>query len=554
MRLDNVPIALSALLLALIAWFRFHLAPFPGGAEALPAFADDFSALLRAERFVVFPLGIAASIATWIVMLRHGAPRSRRGLLQGGAAVLFFVAGVITTLVGEPLAKAVLEQVASGSTDGLAPLLDRWAMGHSIQLAIALAIFGCLVIADRQPIPPGATGASALGPRQRTLLFLLGTATLFEGYDAFIASMALPYIGRDLGASEATLGLALAAIRVGALASMALGRVADRRGRRGLLLVTIVAYTVSTAATGLSRGVADFVLFQFFAQIFLVTELAVAQVVIAEEFPASFRSTGQGMLGAFGALGAGMAALLFPIFQETSLGWRGLYFVGIAPLLLTAYLRRALPETERWQQARASGAIAERRLGELLRGALAARFVALLAIGFAIGASVAPAFAFASYRATNAFGWTPSQVSALVILGGGLGMLGWFVSGWLSERWGRRGVGACALVATTVAAAGYYATAHLAPAFALLVFANAAASVALNALGTELFPTALRSTAKSWISNFGVIGAVAGMVAVGVLGPRLGGSDATILALAAFPVASALLLAWVPETRGLELD
>ena len=49
---------------------------------------------------------------------------------------------------------------------------------------------------------------AGLDERHRVLLFLLGTVTFFQGYDTFIVSMALPYIGRDLGASEGTLGFA----------------------------------------------------------------------------------------------------------------------------------------------------------------------------------------------------------------------------------------------------------------------------------------------------------------------------------------------------------
>src|SRR5262249_50865221 len=149
---------------------------------------------------------------------------------------------------------------------------------HWILIALdGLALVG-LILAARHPDPeaPAEPVEGSLSSRQRMLLFLLGTATLFHGYDTFIVSMALPYIGRDLAASETTLGFALSAIRVGALVSIFFGRIADRRGRRGLLLLTVLAYTVATGATGLSRGIVDFVLLQLVAQTFLVAEVAIA--------------------------------------------------------------------------------------------------------------------------------------------------------------------------------------------------------------------------------------------------------------------------------------
>jgi MFS family permease len=83
---------------------------------------------------------------------------------------------------------------------------------------------------------------------------------------------------------------------------------------------------------------------------------------------------------------------------------------------------------------------------------------------------------------------------------------------------------------------------------------EAGGTVALNALGTELFPTRLRSTAKSWITNAAVVGAVAGMASVGALSGALGGVDAVIPLLAALPIACAASLVALPETRGLELE
>lgn len=555
MILDRLPILLAGLLCATLTFDQLAIPGAPHDAAALPEFAVDFARLAARERLLSFPLGVGASIVALIVLLRHGAFGSRRARLEGAAILLLFLSGILVTLVVAPLAREIERMATAAPGNEVSPRLEHWRLWHSVQLGGAWAVLALLVTARRQPLP-AADEASAFGlsPRHRTLLFLLGTATFFEGYDNFIVSMALPYIGRDLGASAGGLGLALSAIRLGALVSIVFGWIADRSGRRRMLLLTIVAYTVATAATGLSRGIADFVALQLVAQIFLVTELSVAQVVITEEFPANFRSVGQGLLGTFGALGAGLAAVFFPLFQATPLGWRGLYFVGIAPLLLTAYLRRSLPETARWHDARRRGETRRARVGELMSPSAGPRFACLLVVSFAVGCAASPAFGFASYHATEAYGWSPAEVSAMVLLGGGLGMAGWFCWGVLAERAGRRSVGAVALAGTGGATWLYYATPWLAPAFASLVFMQAGAMVALNALGTEVFPTRLRSTAKSWITNAGVVGAVAGMGAVGLLSAGLGGADRVIRLCAALPVLSAAGLLAVPETRGLELE
>jgi MFS family permease len=553
MHFDRLPVALGSLLCAALTFFWIHAPVLPDDGSSA-AFVTEFVRTTTRQRLIVFPLGVATSIATLVVLLRHGGLLSRRGGLQIAATLVLFASGLISMLATEPTAKEIVATLAAGSAGTLGAALSRLGFYYELHLGLAFTALACLVVAERQPMATASESTSGLAPGHRRLLFLLGTATLFQGYDTFIVSMALPYIGRDLGASEGQLGLALSAIRVGALVSVLLGRAADRGGRRRLLLVTVLAYTIATAATGLSRGITQFVVCQLVAEVFLVTEWSLAQVVIAEEFPASVRSLGQGLLGTFGALGAGLAALLFPIFQETAIGWRGLYFVGIAPLLLVAYLRRSLPETARWQEARRRGETQHGQLADLFGEAHRLDFLVLVGLSFALGASAAPAFGFASYRATNTFGWTPSEVSAMVLLGGGLGMAGWFASGLAAERLGRRRVGMLAFAAMGGASCLYYTSRWLAPAFAALVFMEASGTVALNALGTELFPTRLRSTAKSWITNAAVVGAVAGMASVGALSDALGGADAVMRLLAVLPIACAASLLVLPETRGLELE
>ena len=142
----------------------------------------------------------------------------------------------------------------------------------------------------------------------------------------------------------------------------------------------------------------------------------------------------------------------------------------------------------------------------------------------------------------------------MVLVGGGLGMFGWFVSGLLGERIGRRRLGLLAFAGASAAAWAYYSSRWLAPAFALLVFFEAGCTVTLNALGTELFPTRLRSTAKSWITTAGVLGSVVGMACVGALSGPLGGADGVIRLLALLPVASCAGLLVLTETRGRELE
>jgi len=386
----------------------------------------------------------------------------------------------------------------------------------------------------------------------RRLLILLGAATLFDGYDRSIVTLALPYIGKDLGASEATLGFSLSLIRIGAFVAGICGILADRFGRRGVLLATVVAYTVATVATGVSRTIPEFILCQFVATIFLTAEVVLANVVIAEEFPAEARATGIGVLGAVGAIGSSCAAVIFPWLQASQFGWRGLYLVGAVPLVIVAVARRSLGETGRWQRIDRSRA---GRLRDLLRPGLRGRFALVACVLAAAMMTEVPGFNFASYRATNTFGWSPGAVSLLVITASLSGFFGWLIGGRISDRLGRRLAASAGLIAGGAGQIAFYTTPWLLPAIAVAICGNATAMTVIYTYSTELFPTELRATARAWIGYIGVTGGTAGLALVGAGTRLLGGSAPVLAALAAGNfLAATAILASLPETRAKDLD
>jgi MFS family permease len=542
-----------------IAWVLW-----PRVASLLPAapaeFADRFERLVGLSRGLLTGLATATVVLVLVAMFREGGIAGRRGRLRLLTIVALVATGLISALALDPAAEAVV-QAARGPAAVLSEQIARWNGWRTLCVGLGWVALGALVLAHRAPVVV-RQGGVVLSHHHRTLLLLLATATLFEGYDRFILSLALPYVAGDLGvitrgagreAAEGELGWALSLIRMGALLAVPLCLMADRVGRRGILLVTVLGYTVATALTGLSRGLPDLIALQFIAAMFLTAELALAQVVITEEFPANARATGQGLLGAAAAVGAGLAAVLFPVLVQSALGWRGLYFVGVVPLLVVGYLRRSLPETSRWADLDEAG----RGRGGLLRVFAPphrARFLLLVLLAAGSSAAFATAFSFASYRAIATFHWAPAQVSTMILVGGGLGFWGWMVFGRMADLMGRRPTAALCLIGSAAAIGCFYRTALLFPAFAMLVFFEAGITITLTALSTECFPTALRATARAWVTNAGMIGAVVGLALVGVLSARLGGSAPVVALLGLLPVALAPLLWLMPETVGRELD
>src|SRR5215510_12373395 len=121
--------------------------------------------------------------------------------------------------------------------------------------------------------------------------------------NGYLFSLALKQIQRDLAVPETQLGFLGSVVRFGALPAFVIALVADRIGRRQVLLFTILTYTLFTGATAFTPDVQTFVILQFLARTFAVAETLLAIVVIAEEFDPAVRGWGIGALGAIQSCG-----------------------------------------------------------------------------------------------------------------------------------------------------------------------------------------------------------------------------------------------------------
>jgi putative MFS transporter len=393
------------------------------------------------------------------------------------------------------------------------------------------------------------------------VLGLVSIVSLFEQYDVVLFSMSLKQVQAELGLSDSSLGFLSSLVRAGALFSLPLTLAADRFGRRRLLLVTILGYTLCTGATAFAPNATTFVLFQFLARIFAAAELGVAIVVIAEEFDVEHRGWGLGALGALHACGAGVAGLAFAFVDVLPYGWRALYAIGLVPLLVVAYLRRTLPETDRFE------AVARERTALRAAPPLAPaldlvrrhpRRLAILAFAVvAIEIAMGPAISFAPKFLQDVHGWSPAQVAALTVGGGVFAIVGNSLAGWLSDRRGRRPVTLLFTCGVLLAIVAFYELPGLfAPLLWIaLVFGLMGTQVTLGAYGAELFPTRVRSTASGVREFCKTAGAATGLALVSLLFGVVGSNwNAIALLCAVGALAPLTVLLFFPETAGKRLE
>lgn len=401
--------------------------------------------------------------------------------------------------------------------------------------------------------------------RERSLLLLLGAAAFFSMYDQELLSLLLVQIQADLAIPESRLGLLGSAVRLGSLPAFGVLLLADRLGRRRLLLVTIAGYTFFTAATALAPGFAALIVFQLLARMFVTAEWLLAVVVIIEEFRPSNRGLGIGLLGTLAALGYGLAMILFGLIEHVPFGWRGLYALGVLPLLVIAFFRRRLPETQRFEQSRdvggASGAgPAPAGWLDPLRGLVArapGRLAAVVAVQFFWSFSNAPVDFFLPKFFQEAHGWTPAHFATVAVLGGALGLCGQPLGGWLSDRRGRRPALVVFSLLEPLAAVALYSV--LGPAAMGLyvgwVFCSVGNDVVGRTAAQEVFPTSARATAAGLGAAFGTLGGMLGLACEGALFAVFGNHWLPVRLLAVSGLLATAVVAWCyPETSGRSLE
>jgi putative MFS transporter len=436
--------------------------------------------------------------------------------------------------------------------------------------------FEILPVSQQQdnPAPKPPTSSSALPVRESKYLWLmfglLMSVTIFEGYDVTIFHLCTPDIARTFHLDNRAVGLMASLVRLGGMMAFFLVMYSDRVGRKPIVSLTVLFYTLFTLFTALSRGLGSFTLFQSCSQLFLSAEFGVALIMISEEFPADMRGRGVAWLNVMGLVGVISGGGLYGVVADSRFGWRGMYLIGVAPLLLVAFLRRGLRETLRFETVRKEreegnepqpvGIVAMlRHATEPLRGPYRSRMLLVALLWNSVGIVGAPAVTFFSLYAKRDQHWTSPQIGHAIIIAYLIGALGDLVAGWALDRLGRKITTSVSYVSGAASIYALFQTGDqnkMLMALVATVFCFQGARTATATYSAELFPTEIRATSYSMTVQ--LLGQLAGLLTpftIGALARSLGGLGNAVAAVSIGPVIGAALV-WIfaPETRGRSLE
>ncbi|MGE0827115.1 MAG: MFS transporter [Candidatus Binatia bacterium] len=402
-------------------------------------------------------------------------------------------------------------------------------------------------------------------PYIRHLLFFICVSTLFEGYDVLIINLALPYLGQDFHADSRTLGFAVSLISVGTIAAFLPVRLADRYGRRPVFLAAATGYTFFTVLTAFSVGLYDFVVYQFIARLFMVTEVGVGSIILTEELPARSRGAGIALMFSAGLVGGVLGSALFPFLVDTDLGWRMLYLVGGGLFLLLVFYWNKLQETQRWQYNHSTNTPPARSLFASFSD-LKVPFQAIYRRKLIAGATIwfttnfwsATCLFFFSYYVINERGWTATEVGHTLTIGYILALVAYLSAGPLMDLAGRRFTASMYfIVAACSAIVCFQAQSATVITVAYIVVLGMNAVWAISAtITSEIFPTSIRGTANAVVNNLlGRTGMVLSPALVGQLSIWLGSVGEAVAWLAVLNFFCVPVILWsLSETRGQTLE
>ncbi len=428
---------------------------------------------------------------------------------------------------------------------------------------------------------------------QRMIFMIIATAWLFDSMDLGMLTYVLGSIKTEMHLSAAQAGALGSMSFAGMFAGAGLsGLLADRFGRRSVFQWSMVIWGIASILCAFAGSLSQLMAWRVLLGFGMGMEFPIGQSLVSEFIPTRHRGRYIALLEGFWPLGfiaAGVLAyLLLPLG-----GWRLVFVAEGVPAVFVLVVRRIVPESPRWLEARGHKEEAERVMSafeEKVRNALGARelphplrlpaaasglaavsrfsFLELWTAGYAQRTAMVWSlwfFALIGYYGLTTWlgallqeaGYTVTKSTLYIVTISLAGVPGFFTAAYLVEAWGRK-PSMVATLAGSAVMAYYYGTA--ANTLALVSFGLGMQFFmfgmwsVLYAYTPELYPTHARATGAGFASSIGRVGALLGPTIVGLIKPAYGQSGVFAMGAGAFAIGALIVLALGVETRGKTLE
>lgn len=400
-------------------------------------------------------------------------------------------------------------------------------------------------------------GTLLTSPKQRKLLLSAGLSWMFDAMDVGMISFVVAALAKEWSLRPGQIGLLTSINSLGmAAGAAAAGILADKYGRKNILLWTLIIFSAATGLSSLAAGFALLCVLRFIAGFGLGGELPVASTLVSESVEPKDRGRAVVLLESFWAVGW-IAAALIAYFVIPDYGWRLALVIGAVPVLYALYLRRAIEDSPRFAGIRKAPVPFTKRFASVWSAEYIRSTVMLWILWFTVVFSYYGIFLWLpSVMVLKGFSLVRSFEYTLIMT---LAQLpGYFTAAYFIEKFGRKFVLIVYLFFTAVSAAWFgFASSEgmLIAAGVCLSFFNLGAWGGMYAYTPELYPTAIRSTGVGMAASFGRIGGIIAPLLVGVLVEWSVSIQAIfLLFFVTVIIGAAAVLFLGKETKGLDLQ
>lgn len=373
-----------------------------------------------------------------------------------------------------------------------------------------------------------------------------------DAFDFFLMVFMFSFIAKDFGVARSEVVFAVTLTLIARpIGAFVFGRLADRFGRRPTLMWNILAFSLLEAASGFAPTLTTLLALRFLFGVAMGGEWGVGSSLTMETVPTHSRGVVSGILQAGYPSGFLLASFVFRFYD--SIGWRGMFFVGVLPALLIFFVRYNVPESPGWKQQMEKeeqpGLI--ETIGRNWKLAIYA-IVLMTAFNFF---SHGTQDAYPNLFLTGQHQLDPKTVSNILIISNIGAICGGLLFGWLSERIGRRrGIAIAALLALPVIPVWAFSS-------SLGMLALGAFLIQISVQGAwgiipvhlnELSPDAVRGTFPGVVYQLGNLIASVNLPMQEMIAKQHDGDFGFSMALVAGTVSVliALLIIFGPERRG----
>ena len=374
-----------------------------------------------------------------------------------------------------------------------------------------------------------------------------------DAFDFFLLVFVMQDVAKEFVTPLSSVALALTlTLAMRPLGAYIFGRLADRFGRRPILMADVALYSLFGFATAFAPNLLVFLAIRALFGVAMGGEWGIGASLTMETIPPKARGVVSGVLQSGYPSGYLLASVVFALLYPT-IGWRGMFMVGVVPALLILYIRSKVPESPSFHRERVAKVTA---VGVLVRHRKLALYAILLMT----------AFNFFSHGTQDLYPtflqkqrhFDHDTVSAIAVIYNIGAILGGLTFGAISQVLGRRRtiIAAALLAIPAVWLWAYSPTATLLAigAFMVQFFVQGAWGV-IPAHLNELSPPEARGTFPGTVYQLGNFIASSNAVIQVEIAAGSGGNYA--LALVSVAVAAALVIALLValgrEAKGVDM-